>query len=69
MIITFCGHSAFDKKEKNFKLYEILCKSINGEPVDFYIGGYGLFDEYSLEIALEYKQKHDNAKIFLLLHI
>lgn len=63
LIITFCGHSSFDKRAKDYGLYELLCNSINGRPVEFYLGGYGKFDEYALLTAIEYRKKHDNAKI------
>ena len=63
MIITFCGHRDFNKGEKDYKLYELLCEIIKGESVEFYVGGYGAFDSYALSNAIEYKKNYGNAKI------
>ncbi|MBR2870329.1 MAG: hypothetical protein IKB98_02990 [Clostridia bacterium] len=66
MIITFCGHSSFDNNENQYKLYDILCENIKDNPVDFYVGGYGSFDHYALCSALEYKEKHNDTKIYFV---
>ena len=66
MIITFCGHRIFDKNEKEFGLYELLCNIIKENSVEFFIGGYGAFDDYALYTAIKYKEKHQKTKIYFI---
>ena len=66
MIVTFCGHSSFDRRDGEYGLFETLCNEIKGEPVDFYIGGYGAFDDYAMNVVLEYKKKFSNAKVYFV---
>ena len=64
MIITFCGHSDFyDSDNISTKLLDILNDVINGENVEFFLGGYGRFDSFAYSIAMEYKKTHGNAKL------
>ncbi len=62
MIITFCGHSKF---ELDYNLEEQVFNEIEkfakGEPVIFYLGGYGRFDEISKHAAKRYKNKNNNS--------
>ncbi len=52
MIITFCGHSDYlEKKEHKQSILEYLDKYINGADVDFYLGGYGNFDNFAYNCA------------------
>ncbi len=67
MIITFCGHSTylsnFEDEEQLLKLLEIVAC---GNQVDFYLGGYGNFNNFALNCAIKYKQQCNNAKIFFI---
>jgi len=64
MIVTFCGHSTFFCDEKDEKrLLNLLEKVALKNQVNFYLGGYGNFDNFALKCAKLYKKQHKNAKI------
>ncbi|MBR7095781.1 MAG: hypothetical protein IKC73_06140 [Clostridia bacterium] len=49
MIITFCGHSDYmGNAEDEERLLALLESVIKGEPVDFYLGGYGILTNLRL---------------------
>lgn len=68
MIITFCGHSDF--KESNNELKDNILSAIKeasgNRYVTFYLGGYGGFDSYALEICKEYKKDHPASSIVFI---
>lgn len=69
MIITFCGHSSFQPENRDAlrqTILDTILKKINGEPVAFYLGGYGDFDEFAKEICVEYKKSHYNARLIFV---
>ena len=67
MIISFCGHSTFTKSDKYAEVVlRIIENAAKGKDVEFYLGGYGLFDEFACQIAFEYRKKHKNAKLFFV---
>ena len=48
MIITFCGHSDFyEARAFHDKMMQIITETAKGESVDFYLGGYGRFDDFA----------------------
>lgn len=67
MVISFFGHADFDfriiKKENLVTLLEELTEN---KKVDFYLGGYGRFDNFAKECCEEYCKKHSNAKRFFI---
>lgn len=64
MIVTFCGHSDFVVNEKyEQKIMALFEKKIAGETVDFYLGGYGGFDDFVYRCAKKYKRKNPNASL------
>ena len=67
MIISFCGHSNFSSTPqlKN-KLMELLETKINGQQVEFYLGGYGGFDSFARSCCAEYKENHQNATLIFV---
>ena len=68
MIITFCGHSDYmGNAEDEERLLALLESVIKGEPVDFYLGGYGNFDEFALGCTKKYKRLHPNARLVLII--
>lgn len=70
MVITFCGHSDFEKvKGDEERLLNYIEKVANKEQVDFYLGGYGNFDNFALSCVKLYKKEHSDAKQFLSRHI
>lgn len=64
MIITFIGHSNSSEKEK--LTIGVLEEIVKDNDVEFFLGGYGSFDEHAINIALQYKEKHENAKIIFV---
>lgn len=67
MIISFCGHSEiFDEDNLVNKILDILQTEINGEPVTFYLGGYGDFDYIAKQSCLKYKKLFPSAKLYFV---
>lgn len=67
MIITFCGHSNYLKSiEDEKRLLNLLEMVVQGNQVDFYLGGYGGFDSFALKCAKKYKQCHKNANLVFI---
>lgn len=65
MIITFCGHSQYLFNKKDTALLEkVLLQQITKNPAcEFFLGGYGNFDELCLTTLLKLKQQYKNIKI------
>ncbi len=67
MIVTFCGHSDFTStKEYEEKLLKILEEKVGDNKVDFYLGGYGGFDNFAYNCCKKYKQSHTNALLVFI---
>ncbi len=64
MVIAFFGHSNYitrvEDKERLINLFEEI---IQNNQVDFYLGGYGGFDNFVLECTKKYKERHKNTNI------
>ena len=59
MIITFCGHSVFEKEEEyEQKILTFLEEKVGDNPADMYLGGYGDFDAFAYECCKKYKKTH-----------
>ncbi len=67
MIIAFCGHSNyisnFEDEKRVLKLLDVICQ---GKQVNFYLGGYGNFDNFALNCAIKYKENNKSAKIVFI---
>ena len=64
MIVVFCGHSGFNESEKYEQtLLKILNDTVGENPVEMYLGGYGLFDEFANQCAKKYKATHPNVSL------
>ena len=67
MIITFCGHSNYSSGlEDEERLLNLLETVAGGNQVDFYLGGYGNFDNFALKCARKYKELYKNAKLVFI---
>ena len=67
MIITFFGHKDFEANEEIEKRFDcILLESIRGKAVDFYLGGYGKFDEFCYKKASEYKERNGTERLIFI---
>lgn len=68
MIITFCGHADFQKtSEQETQLLSFFEKTIGDHKAKFYLGGYGLFDEFAYECCKKYKKTHLNVDLVLVI--
>ena len=67
MIITFTGHADFiGTKNLEEKILAFLEEVVGDNSADMYLGGYGGFDEFSLECCKKYKESHRNLSLVLV---
>ena len=67
MVVAFFGHSKyFAESGDEERLVSLLEEITRGQRVDFYLGGYGAFDAFARKCAQIYKEKHLNARLFLV---
>ncbi len=67
MIVAFCGHSDFVAKEKyERKMMALLEEKIADETVEFYLGGYGGFDDFAYRCAKKYKANKLNVTLVFI---
>ncbi len=68
MIVTFCGHSRVENKETvREQLTQILCTFPADIPIQFYLGGYGEFDELAASVLYSLKNDRPYFETFLIL--
>ena len=64
MIITFCGHSTYSPTREDEDWMLLLFEGVSRiQPITFYIGGYGNFDEFAKRCAQKYKATHPGTKV------
>lgn len=67
MIITFCGHSKFlpnrGDEERFLSLLEKIC---DGEFVEFWLGGYGGFDNFAWHCCRMFQKSHSNSRLVFI---
>ena len=64
MIITFCGHADFHKTpELGDRMLSLLTEHIGDAPVEFFLGDYGGFDGFALEMTLRHKRNHPQVSL------
>ena len=67
MIVTFCGHSQFQKtSEYEAVLMAFLEKTIGDQPAEMYLGGYGGFDSFAYSCCKTYRETHPNISLWLI---
>ncbi len=67
MIITFCGHSEIVSNDNlEEKVFDILLSKINDTSVEFYLGGYGAFDNIAYKVCKRYKKINNLAKLYFI---
>ena len=67
MIITFCGHADFNKtQEYAKKILDFMEEKVGDEAVEFYLGGYGRFDEFAYDCCKEFQRTHPNVSLVLV---
>ena len=64
MVITFCGHSLFTKTDDyEQKMLAFFERVAGDDPVDFYLGGYGDFDDLCYQIVTKIAQEQPQLSI------
>ena len=67
MIISFFGHSSFNKTEAHEqKLLSFLEEKVGDFPADFYLGGYGAFDDFAFKCCQKYKNEHPSVSLIFI---
>ena len=67
MIITFCGHSQFIKKEEHEqRILKFFEDKIGDNPADLYLGGYGNFDKFAYYCGKKYKATHPKVSLIFV---
>lgn len=67
MIVTFCGHSRFVGTEKHEKYFLTLLENTVGDtPAEFFLGGYGAFDDFAYSCCKKYRMTHPNTKLVFI---
>ncbi len=67
MIITFCGHSDYCETEEDRQaLLSYLAARVGDAPVDFFLGGYGQFDEFAYRCCKQYQAEHGAARLLFV---
>ena len=67
MIVTFCGHSHFTKTEKyEEKLLSLLENVVGNSTAEFFLGGYGAFDDFAYSCCKKYRMTHPNTKLVFI---
>lgn len=62
MIVAFFGHSNYvEGQNDEKKLLDMLNEYIAYEKVEFFLGGYGNFDNFALRCCKKYKITNENA--------
>lgn len=63
MTVAFFGHSKYIEKETDEKkLLEFLKARVGSTPCEFFLGGYGSFDNFCCHITRKFKEEHEGAK-------
>ena len=64
MIVTFCGHARFSKREEyEQKIFDYLEEKVGDRSADMYLGGYGEFDGFAYACCKKYKEKHPKTSL------
>ncbi len=64
MVVAFCGHARFCKREEyEQKILAFLEEKIGERIADMYLGGYGEFDSFAYECCKKYKDMHPNVSL------
>ena len=67
MIITFCGHSDFQRTyEYERIMLDFFERNIGDDLAEFYLGGYGAFDVFAYDCCRKYKETHPNISLIFV---
>ena len=67
MIIAFCGHREYSKKEEHERaILEFLKEKTGDRASEIYLGGMGSFDEFAYECCKKYKKSNPKIQLFFI---
>ena len=67
LVISFFGHSDFQPDAVNENsMIEILTELVGDASADFYLGGYGGFDEFAFSCCKRYKKNHKDVNLIFV---
>ena len=68
MIVSFCGHSDTILTQKEELYIKNLLNNLisNNEKIDFYLGGYGNFDNLCANILKSLKSNYNNFQVYFI---
>ena len=67
MIIAFCGHKLYSKKEEHERaILEFLKEKIGDHTAEIYLGGMGDFDEFAYECCKKYQKTNPKVQLFFI---
>ena len=67
MIVTFCGHSEFNKSDEHeMRILELLTENIGNGNAEIYLGEYGSFDLFAYDCCKKYKEAHPNISLIFV---
>ena len=62
-IVTFFGHANFQETDEIAERLALQLHTFDNTPVDFYLGGYGKFDNFALQCYKQYQMENPQAKL------
>ena len=67
MVVAFCGHSEYKgSMEDEVKILHLLKQKVGKCSVDFFLGGYGGFDQFAYRCVKKFQKEYGNAKLILI---
>lgn len=67
MVVTFCGHSDFQKNaEYEKRILDFLENNVGYKEAEMYLGGYGNFDYFAYDCCKKYKTNHNNVTLIFI---
>ncbi len=67
MVVAFCGHADYMKKDEDKQRILALLEDVVGEqPCEFFLGEYGGFDSLAYECARIFQKTHSEAKLVFI---
>ena len=67
MIIAFCGHKEYSKKEEHERvILEFLKEKTGDRASEIYLGGMGSFDEFAYECCKKCKKSNPKIQLFFI---
>ena len=67
MVVTFFDHAQFFRSNENEqKILSFLEETVGNTPVNFYLGGYGDFDELAYTCCKKYKASHPQVSLIFI---